>query len=109
MGGVGDNGEPTAPGQWGGRAVARTIAAAQARQKLIVTGTIRGVRVEHVPVLQLEADLDDGTGRIMLVFLGRAAIGGIEPGRGITIEGTVSASHGHHVVLNPLYELEPDS
>jgi hypothetical protein len=62
-----------------------------------------------LPVLQLEADLDDGTGRIMLVFLGRTTIGGIEAGRRITIEGTVSASHGHHVVLNPLYELEPGS
>jgi predicted extracellular nuclease len=89
--------------------VARTIADARARRRLVVTGSIRGVRVQRDTVLQFDADLDDGTGRIMLVFLGRAAIGGIEPGRRVTIEGTVTASHGHHVVLNPLYQLEPES
>jgi RecJ-like exonuclease len=53
----------------------------------------------------LEAELDDGTDVITLVFLGRRQIAGIEPGRALTVRGRVAMRDGRKVIYNPHYEL----
>lgn len=55
----------------------------------------------------LEAEIDDGTSRLVIVWLGRTAIRGVEPGRGITIEGRVVRMHDKLMMHNPRYELAP--
>lgn len=54
----------------------------------------------------LEAELDDGTDVITLVFLGRRQIAGIEPGRAMTARGRVAMRDGRKVIYNPHYELD---
>jgi hypothetical protein len=54
----------------------------------------------------LEAELDDGTDVITLVFLGRRQIAGIEPGRALTARGRVATRDGRKVIYNPHYELD---
>jgi RecJ-like exonuclease len=54
----------------------------------------------------LEADLFDGSDVVTLVWLGRRAIPGIEPGRQLTVRGRVAVRDGRKVIYNPYYELE---
>ena len=49
--------------------------------------------------------LDDGSGRIDAVFMGRRSIPGIEPGARLTLEGTVCAAQALPRMFNPRYEL----
>ena len=55
----------------------------------------------------LEGDLDDGTGIVTLVWLGRRHIVGIEPGRALTVTGRIGLHDGRRVLYNPRYELMP--
>lgn len=54
----------------------------------------------------LEADLFDGSDVVTLVWLGRRAIGGIEPGRALIVTGRVAIRDDRKVIYNPHYELE---
>lgn len=53
----------------------------------------------------LEAELYDGSGTVLLVWLGRRHIAGIEPGRELTVRGRVATRDGEPVIYNPYYEL----
>jgi hypothetical protein len=69
-------------------------------------GQISDVRVRHDPGPILEADLDDGTGQVTLVYLGRTRIAGIATGVRISAEAPLLARHGRLELLNPRYRFE---
>ncbi|HEX9041688.1 MAG TPA: hypothetical protein VF838_11765 [Trebonia sp.] len=53
-------------------------------------------------------EVADSTGELTVIFLGRAYIAGIEPGRRIRLEGSVGiGADGGPVMTNPAYELLP--
>jgi hypothetical protein len=94
--------------------VALTAAAAEPRAKVHLCGTVAAVRsrsagtangplagVSHGAVV--EATLDDGTGTVLLRWLGRMGIDGMVPGALLEVEGTVAMIWGERIVLNPLY------
>lgn len=73
----------------------------------VVVGRLRAVVYtpsENVPTL--EAELFDGTDSILLVWLGRRRIAGIEPGRRLLARGKVGDADGRRVIYNPWYELQ---
>jgi hypothetical protein len=53
----------------------------------------------------LEVTVDDGSGRAVAVFSGRKRIAGIEPGKGIVLEGVCREQGGRLQLLNPAYTL----
>ena len=55
----------------------------------------------------LQAELSDGSGALMLIWLGRREIPGIETGRRVRIAGRVSSREGKRIMYNPRYELTP--
>ena len=57
----------------------------------------------------LEAELYDGTEGVLLVWLGRRRIPGIEPGRTVKARGRLAEREGRKVLYNPYYELQTDS
>jgi amino acid transporter len=78
------------------------------RDQAEVAGTLRAVTVRprgNSPSLQ--AELWDGSGSIMLVWLGRRSIPGIEPGRHLKVRGRVASHRGARTIFNPGYELRP--
>jgi len=93
---------------WGGRPVARKISDALPRGRVVVSGVIEttGLNVDY-GTASFECTLDDGTGRIVLVFLGRRSVAGISVGSRCTVEGTAKMDSGRLVVWNPLYRIEP--
>jgi hypothetical protein len=78
------------------------------RERVKLRGALRTVTLRpRGGVPALEAELSDGTGVIMVVWLGRRRIAGIEPGRAIEVEGRIGAHEGVRVMYNPRYELLP--
>ncbi len=88
--------------------VQATIAEAEDRSRARLRGTLRAVTLRpRGGVPALEADLDDGTGVLTIIWLGRRRITGIVPGRSLRVEGCVSVQEGRRVMFNPRYELVP--
>jgi hypothetical protein len=89
--------------RWGGRPVARTVAATAPRQRAVFSGVLRSTAARRYAGSWLEAELDDGTGVVTLRWVGRERIPGIVKGASLAVEGTVLDEHGRLVLLNPLY------
>ncbi|MEJ7702999.1 MAG: OB-fold nucleic acid binding domain-containing protein [Geodermatophilaceae bacterium] len=75
---------------------------------MTVTGRLKSVvYLPQGSVPTLEAELYDGSGSVVLVWLGRRQITGIEPGRTLTARGRIAENQGRRVIYNPWYELSP--
>lgn len=84
------------------------IGEVQARQKVHLSGTLQALTYyPRSASPQLSALLFDGTGSIELVWMGRREIPGIEPGKHISVDGTVLSSGGRIRIMNPSYRILP--
>ena len=93
--------------EWGGRPVARRVAETTARQRVVITGTIcqaGPITVGGTPSYRLV--VDDGTGRITVVFIGRRAVPGLVDGTRCSVEGPAQRARGRLEVWNPHYRVE---
>lgn len=78
------------------------------RQRVRVLGTIHSLTLRpRAGVPALEAEIEDGTGRLICVWLGRRAIRGISAGRDIEVSGRISRDGQQWRVYNPTYVLRP--
>ncbi|HLI45278.1 MAG TPA: hypothetical protein VKU92_12530 [Acidimicrobiales bacterium] len=90
--------------------MASTVAAARPRERVEVAGRISAVRtVTRGAAPSCLCVLDDGTGEIDLLFLGRRKVPGLEVGTGCRAEGTARVEQGRLVVWNPRYWLGEQS
>ncbi len=83
------------------------LAGVRPGQIVVAGGRLRAVVYtpsENVPTL--EAELFDGSGSIMLVWLGQRRIAGIEPGRRLIARGRVGEYQSRPAIYNPWYELQ---
>ena len=93
-------------GQWCSLAGTTPLDAAPLRTPVKLAGEVRSVRiVPRAGAPALEATIDDGSGRVTAVFLGRRKILGISPGRRLLLEGVVTRDHESRVIYNPTYTL----
>ena len=77
-------------------------------EPVTVAGTLRTVTLRpRAGAPTLEAELYDGTGSVLLVWLGRRRIGGIECGRSLTARGRLTLHDGRPTLYNAEYELRP--
>ncbi|MFM6851840.1 MAG: OB-fold nucleic acid binding domain-containing protein [Terrabacter sp.] len=84
------------------------IAEAPEREHVTVNGVLRTVTLRpRGGVPALEAELDDGSGVITIVWLGRRRISGVAPGRSVTVAGCIGRQGGVPIMFNPRYELRP--
>jgi hypothetical protein len=82
------------------------VADARPRVRARFEGEIRRIRIQPLAAVPtLEVLVDDGSGRISALFMGRRGITGIECGRRLVIEGTPVASERGLTLYNPIYEL----
>lgn len=78
------------------------------RCRVRIAGEIVSLRtVPRAGSPSLEATVDDGTGTALAVFTGRRSIGGLDPGRGVVLEGVVRRERNKLTLINPAYTLLP--
>jgi hypothetical protein len=88
--------------------VTTALSAVVPRVRATVAGRIIAVRAYLRPWMRLDVELGDGTGTIILRFIGRAAVPGMSPGRRVGAEGMPSAQGAALVMLNPHYAFVVD-
>jgi hypothetical protein len=85
-----------------------SIAGCSDREVVHVTGTVRTVTLQpRAGVPALEVEIFDGTAALVLVFIGRRRIAGIEPGRMLEATGRIAVAADRRVMFNPRYQLRP--
>jgi amino acid transporter len=76
------------------------------RKRVRVAGRIRSLRVQTARgTTNLECEITDDTGYLLVIFQGRPRIPGIEPGARLIVEGMVGSWSRRLAILNPDYEL----
>lgn len=76
------------------------------REHVLLRGTIRSVTIaptDEPP--RLEAEFDDGSGTVRLIWMGRRSISGLKAGSILRVEGRLSCQRGERKMYNPRYEL----
>lgn len=80
--------------------------AAERGAQVTVVGTLRTVTLRpQTGVPALEAELYDGSGVVVLTWLGRRVIRGITPGRTVVARGRITDIQDRRTMYNPEYEL----
>jgi amino acid transporter len=86
----------------------RSIGELLPRQRVMVSGRIRRVRLQPLAdAPMLVCELVDNTGGLELLFYGRRAIPGMVAGATVTASGLTQSHHGLLAIANPRYELHP--
>lgn len=76
------------------------------RERAKVRGRVRSMRVQPwAGVASLECVIVDDTGGLVLVFLGRRQVAGIELGRYVIAWGMLGEHRGYLAILNPQFEI----
>jgi hypothetical protein len=82
------------------------IGDARWRDQVKVQGQLRSMRVApQRDVASLEWVVDDGTGTLLAVFLGRRELAGMGVGSRVELVGTVGIHQNRLAILNPTYRL----
>jgi amino acid transporter len=82
------------------------IAAVAWRQQVHIEGRVRTIRVQPLAgTATLECVIEDDTGTMSIVFLGRSKVGGIEVGTRLRAAGVAGQHRGRLAILNPVYQL----
>lgn len=82
------------------------IGEAHTRERVKIAGVIR--RLTVFPMMDnesLEVVVSDGTGEVIVQFMGRRAIRGLTLGTRVVVEGVLGEQHGRVIMLNPRLEL----
>lgn len=77
-------------------------------EPVVVRGIVRSVSTPPAgasPAVEIE--LDDGSGSLRVVWLGRRRIPGIDAGRSMVVRGRLTCHTDHPTIYNPRYELKP--
>ncbi len=78
------------------------------RKPVRFAGEVRSLRiVPRAGAPAIEVTVSDGRAAAVAVFLGRAKLRGMKPGRRLVVEGVVGTEGNELVVYNPVYELLP--
>lgn len=85
------------------------IDACELRSAVTLLGQVTMVTLNpHGIQRGFEAELNDGTGTVRLVWMGRPQVPGIDPGRTMRVQGRLTLIDGHRAIFNPRYTLLPD-
>lgn len=88
----------------------RSIDCCRPGEPVVVRGLVRTMTMparDAVPAVEIE--LDDGSGSVRVIWLGRRRIPGIEAGRTMVVRGRLTCNTDHPTIYNPRYELKPSA
>ena len=83
------------------------ISSCNNRSLVTIHGELRSVTLRPIDgVPALEAEIYDGSAAVVLVWLGRRRIEGVQAGRRLTAHGRIGRRNGERIIYNPRYELD---
>jgi hypothetical protein len=82
------------------------ISAVVSRERTVVAGKVLSVVSYERPWVRTDVGVGDGTGVIILRFIGRSGLPGFAPERSLVAHGTPALERGTFVMLNPRYTFE---
>ena len=78
---------------------------AQPRSKVKLAGVVRRITVRPIEGSEsLEALLDDGTGEVRVVWMGRRSIKGLNLGTRLIVDGLLAEHQSERRLVNPTFE-----
>ncbi|MFT3886664.1 MAG: OB-fold nucleic acid binding domain-containing protein [Arachnia sp.] len=83
---------------------AQTLASCPPRSRVTLRGTIVSV-TSDAENGWLEAELNDGSGTVRLIWMGRSRIGCLLPGHTLRVSGRLATVDGGPAIYNPDYEI----
>jgi hypothetical protein len=83
--------------------VSQTISAVIPRRRTTLRGEVVSVKTVERSAPRTDVTMSDGTGSLVLRFVGRSTVPGVEDGRSLSVDGTPGWVQGELVMLNPLY------
>lgn len=85
---------------------AEPLGSCRMRSRVTLRGTVTSVTsdAQHG---WLEAEVNDGTGVVRLIWMGRSRIECLLPGRKVRVSGRLAQDAGQPVIYNPEFELVP--
>ena len=79
------------------------------RSRIQVAGRIRSLRVQTAAgFVNLDCEITDETGDLLVIFQGRPRIPGFEVGARLIVEGMVGLWQRRLAIVNPSYQLVSD-
>lgn len=82
---------------------ATPISTVRVRDRVAVAGRVTDLRVQYwagaTPALHVT--VTDDTGPLVVAFLGRTRVAGVEAGRAVTVAGAVIHHRGRALIMNP--------
>ena len=89
---------------------ATPIASVESRKRYKVAGVVQNIRIDPRQGRDsIEATIIDGTGELIVKWLGRHELSGIRLGAGLIVDGIVGTDQDNELlILNPEYSLVPD-
>jgi RecG-like helicase len=83
-----------------------SIKDAKWRSRIQVAGRIRSLRVQAAEgFVNLDCEISDETGDLLVIFQGRPRIPGLEVGARLIVEGMVGLWKRRLAIVNPSYQL----
>lgn len=84
------------------------LGALEPRTRCRAAGVIQNIRIDpREGQDSIEATIIDGTGRMIVRWLGRSSLLGVGLGKGLIVEGIVGDSSGVPTMINPEWNLVP--
>ena len=83
---------------------AQSLASCVPRSRVTLRGTVTSV-TSDADNGWLEAELDDGSGTVRLIWMGRTRIGCLLPGHALRVSGRLATADGVPAIYNPDYEI----
>src|SRR5215207_8496952 len=81
------------------------IAEATTRSRVKLAGVVRRITVRPLEGSEsLEALIDDGTGEVNVVWMGRRSIPGVNLGTRLVVEGVLGQQRSERRLVNPTFE-----
>jgi len=92
---------------WAGLPVARRVIDARPRARVVITGTVVETQVvNRGNSAGYRCTLEDGSGELDILFLGRSSVPGFSMGTRCSVEGVALSENDRMTVWNPLYRFE---
>lgn len=85
---------------------AESVAEAEPRSKVTLRGEIVSI-TSDAKNGWLEAEVNDGSGEVRLIWMGRSRLECLMPGRHIRVTGRLAEEDGKPVIFNPDFEVIP--